>query len=247
MPDQQPLLSPEPEPPGTEDLQFQHAEFEKTKPAGVCAACSKEIQDCYYHVAGAVTCPACAERRRALQGKPRGGAVFWKAALYGTGAGIAGSILYALVSLSGFRFAVIAIVVGIMVGKAIRYVTQGRSSRRYQVLAVVLTYGAICVSSLPGLISAGREMAKKHPAAAASARPNAQPPQVGRAVAGLALGLAILIGLCLALPFLYLKYSLLSGLINLLIIGIGLRQAWRITAPDELPILGPYAVENGSA
>lgn len=250
MPDQEPPLTlgltqppAAPEPVNTDDLQFRHAEFEPPKPSRVCAACAKEIPDVYYHVGGAVTCPACAEQRRALQGKPRGGALFLKAALYGAGAALGGSILYWLVSLTGIQFAIIAIVVGVMVGKAIRHVTQGRSSRRYQVLAVVLTYGAICVSSLPPLITAARAAAKKQPAVIA-VQPAQQPPQIGRALLHLALGSALLIGLCLALPFFYLQYSLFSGLLNLLIIGIGLRQAWRITAPDELLILGPYTAEK---
>ena len=42
-----------------------------------------------------------------------------------------------------------------------------------------------------------------------------------------------------AIPFLVLLSEPVSGLINLVIIGIGLLQAWRITQPDRAPILGP--------
>jgi hypothetical protein len=51
--------------------------------------------------------------------------------------------------------------------------------------------------------------------------------------------LAILIGVTFAIPFLVLLSEPVSGLINLVIIGIGLLQAWRITQPDRAPILGP--------
>jgi hypothetical protein len=43
------------------------------------------------------------------------------------------------------------------------------------------------------------------------------------------------------LPFMMLAHSPLSGIINLVIIGIGLRQAWRLTTPYRETILGPYA------
>jgi hypothetical protein len=58
--------------------------------------------------------------------------------------------------------------------------------------------------------------------------------------------LAILIGVSLVVPFLVIAQSPLSGAINLLIIGIGLRQAWRLTAPDEHLIMGLYQVSAGS-
>ena len=44
----------------------------------------------------------------------------------------------------------------------------------------------------------------------------------------------------LLLPFLMLAHSPLSGLINLVIIFIGLSKAWRLTTPFRASILGPY-------
>ena len=56
-----------------------------------------------------------------------------------------------------------------------------------------------------------------------------------------------MIGITLAIPFLVLLNAPASGLINLVIIGIGLLQAWRITKPDQTPILGPFSVDQQNA
>ncbi len=233
--------------PQPDELQFQHAEFVGEKPSVRCAACKAEIQGSYYHVHGAVTCEQCALVRQAQQGGPAGRTTFLRAALYGLGAAIAGSVIFALVSLTGFQFGIIAILVGIMVGKAIRYATGGRTTRAYQVLAVVLTYVAITTSYLPMMISA----AMKTPETAqvsgqVHSVPDATSSELGSSLVKLGAALAVLIGISLAVPFLVIAQNPLSGAINLLIIGIGLRQAWRLTAPDEHLIMGPYTVEAGS-
>ncbi len=233
--------------PQPEELQFQHAEFVGEKPLVRCAVCQGAIQGSYYHVHGVVTCPQCALNRQALQGAPSGRATFLRAALYGLGAAIAGSVIFALVSLTGFQFGIIAILVGIMVGKAIRYATGGRTTRAYQVLAVVLTYVAITTSYLPMMISE----AMKAPQTAQVGEPVpsariATSSELGSSVVKLGAALAVLIGISLAVPFLVIAQNPLSGAINLLIIGIGLRQAWRLTAPDEHLIMGPYPAEAGS-
>ena len=61
----------------------------------------------------------------------------------------------------------------------------------------------------------------------------------GQAVVGLGVALAALTAISLASPFLELTQGF-GGIINLVIIAIGLRQAWRLTRPDEAPITGPY-------
>ena len=235
-------------PPPAADLQFERAEFVSAQPDLRCTSCQSHISDSYYHVSGAVTCPACAEHRRFFQATPEGGGTFLRAALFGFGAAVLGSVIYALVSLTGFQFSIVAILVGILVGKAIRHVTQGRSSRRYQVLAVVLTYGAITTSYVPGIIA---EAIQKEKAAKSSQSPAPTPAPAAAhkpfSLARFAGGLAVLIGITFALPFLVLLSSPASGLINLVIIGIGLMQAWRLTKPDQAPIAGPFSVAQPSA
>src|SRR4051794_31094933 len=123
-------MSPEPSPsvaplPSTDDLQFQRAEYTGTGPD--CAFCKRPAGPSYYQVGGAAACPGCTAQLQKLQEGPDRG-VMLRAALYGVGAAIAGSILFALVSLSGFQFSIVAILVGYLVGKAIVRATRGRSS-----------------------------------------------------------------------------------------------------------------------
>jgi hypothetical protein len=225
-------------PASTDSLQFQRAEYAGAGPD--CAFCKKSAGPSYFQVGRAVACPNCAAQLQRLQTPPDRG-VMLRATLYGLGAAIAGSILFALVSLTGFQFSIIAILVGYMVGKAIVKATRGRSSRAVQVMAVVLTYGAITTSYLPIMISAAIKQHKTK---------KAETPQVetpkrgtvtpGAAVAGLGAAIAVLIGFSFILPFLVLAQSPVSGLINLVIIFIGLSKAWRLTTPFRAPILGPY-------
>jgi hypothetical protein len=224
--------------PAPAELQFQRAEYAGAGPD--CNFCKRPAGPSYFQVGRAVACPNCAVQLRRLQAPPDR-SVMLRAALYGLGAAIAGSILFALVSLTGFQFSIIAILVGYMVGKAIVKATRGRSSRAVQVMAVVLTYGAITTSYLPVMISAA---IKQHKAKNAEAQqvdaPKRGPVSPGAAVAGLGAAITILIGFSFILPFLVLAHSPLSGLINLVIIFIGLSRAWRLTTPFRAPILGPY-------
>ena len=230
-----------------DDLQFQKAEFVSPVQELHCIFCKGGIADTYYQVAGAVACPACAEQRRLFQQSPERQGTFLKATLYGVGAAVAGSALYALVSLTGFQFSIVAILVGVMVGKAIRHVTGARSSRRYQLLAVFLTYGAITTSYLPSIIAASAKQRTKVQAADNAAPQPPPPAQRTFHPVRFVRALALLAAFTLVIPFVVLFDSPASGLLNLFIIGIGLLQAWRLTRPVIAPILGPYSMAQRNA
>jgi len=228
------------EPPQPEDLQFQRAEFGQQPPVSQCVVCKTPIADSYYQVNGKIVCPGCSQKVQAVQQTPEGVGTFWRAALYGLGAAIAGSILFAIVSLTGFQFSIVAIVVGVMVGKAIRHVTKSRSSRAYQILAVALTYGALTSSEIALLL---KQAAQDRDAQAAAKTSAVTPPKpVTPSATQFAAASAMLIGISLILPFIYVAHDFAGGLINLIIIGIGLLQAWRITRPINLQVMGPYSL-----
>jgi len=236
--------APPPAPP-VEDLQFQHAEYAPAVPRQACAFCKADAGESYYRVGGAAACHGCAARLRDMQIRPDRKTFWLRAAPWGLGAAIAGSIIFALISLTGFQFALVAILVGFMVGKAIRRATRGRSSRACQVMAVILTYGAITTSYLPffiaGAVKQMNKQAKTKPAAAASV-PTIKPKQMslGRAFVAMIAGLLLLTGIALVMPFIIIAQAPVSGLINLVIIFIGLSKAWRLTAPFSAPIDGPF-------
>jgi hypothetical protein len=205
---------------GPDDLQFQRAEpVSGDTPVRRCAACQRVVPDQYYQVQAKVICPQCAERIRAgQQAQPTGS--FARAVLYGVGAALAGCAIYAAVAIvSGYEFALLAILVGWMVAKAIRYGSNGRGGRPQQILAVVLTYFAITASYIPVAFHGS----------------SVQPAINAR-----------LIGLMLAAPFLSLT-SGVSGILTLIIIFVGMSQAWRLTRASDILITGPYDGNHGTA
>src|SRR5205823_3118619 len=105
------------------------------------------IDESYYEVNGQVLCPRCSE---AIQAHLAGGAGllrFARAGVYGVAAAVAGFALYfGVLKLTGLAIGLISIVVGLMVGSAVRAGARGRGGWAYQALAVGLTYLAIVAS-----------------------------------------------------------------------------------------------------
>ncbi len=229
-------------------LQFQTAEFAGRK----CTLCSSAIGDSYYQIQGRDACPTCAQMRLASQNSSDSGSKMLKALLWGGGAAILGSAAFAAVALLGFQLAILSIGVGWLVGTAIKKGTDGHTSRKYQVIAVLLTYMAIATSYFPVVIAqlgkdrgkkvtAGSESGKAAETAAdtTSAEVTLPLPQTGtQGVTPVAL--VLMAGLVVALPLLDAFSSMPGGLLTLLIIFFGLQQAWKQTAPDVSLVAGPY-------
>jgi hypothetical protein len=158
-----------------------------------------------------------------------------QAALYGGGAAIAGCAIYAAVAiLAHLELALIAILIGYMVGKAVRKGSNGLGGRPQQILAVLLTYFAITFSYVAVFIY---HAAEKRPPAAQHATDNTTP--AGRVSVPQAI--ASLVVLAAIAPFLALGGNFVGGAISLLIIFFGLRQAWALTGRTDLQIFGPYS------
>src|ERR1039457_3428147 len=144
-------------PPSPQDLQFQHAEpiAEAASSEGstqTCVVCKQPAGGTYYQAQGQVVCPLCAQRIQAVQ-QAAPALSLMRAALYGGGAALAGCALYALVAIVlHAEIGLIAILVGWMVGKAIRHASYGRGGRPQQILAVLLTYFAITTSYIPVIL-----------------------------------------------------------------------------------------------
>jgi hypothetical protein len=143
-------------PPSPQDLQFQHAEpidaASSPNAAQTCVVCKQPVADTYYHAQGQVVCPLCAQRiQTGQQAAPP--LSLMRAALYGGTAALGGCLLYALVAIVlHAEIGLIAILVGWMVGKAIRHASYGRGGRPQQILAVALTYFAITTSYIPVIL-----------------------------------------------------------------------------------------------
>jgi hypothetical protein len=167
--------------------------------------------------------------------------------LFGVGAALGGCILYATVSIvTGLEIGLIAIVVGVMVGKAIRHASYGRGGRPQQILAVTLTYFAITTSYIPVIVyhvaknpqlaEQRQAKAQQTPDRAAATPSTGAARRQSRSFGGAILFLLLLTA---AAPFFSLG-SGFSGLITLFIIFIGLQRAWRLTGRAEILVMGPY-------
>ena len=229
-------------PPSPQDLQFQHAEpiaeassSEGSAPA--CVVCKQPVGGAYYQAQGQVVCPPCAERIRTGQ-QTAPPLSLMRAVLYGSGAALGGCALYALVAIVlHAEIGLIAILVGWMVGKAIRHGSYGRGGRRQQILAVLLTYFAITTSYIPVVLYQNARVVQTKNAPISSSAPRAARPRMPFAAVALFLLVLTAVG-----PFVSLT-SGISAWISLFILFIGLQYAWKLTGRREIMLMGPYQAE----
>jgi hypothetical protein len=194
-----------------DDLQFERADF-GAAPAKACTGCHQPIAGDYYDVNGQPFCPACKASLAQAHGAEAGTAALGRALVAGVAAGAVGSALFYVVErISGYRLSIIAIAVGFLVGRAVRWGTGGRGGVLYQAMAVVLTYVAIAFSELPFLLARTRDP----------------------------IGLLDVPALTTYLLGLPIRQGFESPM-GLVIIGIGLYEAWMFTAPVRLAISGPF-------
>ncbi len=138
------------------EMQFDQAEYNESEPAAdlSCVSCKQLIAHDYYQINGAILCETCSTglKNYLTSGSwlPR----FLKACLFGFGAAVAGfAIYFGVLKITGMEIGLISILVGFMVGSAVRKGSNGRGGILYQLTAVFFTYMAICLSYGAMLIS----------------------------------------------------------------------------------------------
>ena len=235
------------------DLQFETAVPQAGAPAAgasQCGYCARPIGAEYYDVSGRTTCGTCHATIDTLMQTPRGAGPLLMAALFGVVAGIAGAIIYyAVIAITKLEIGIVAILIGYMVGYAVRKGAGGRGGRRFQVLAVVLTYTAVGLAYTPIAFRAALNDRKPSTAGApASAPANTQSTADPAAPRPSLIKLvALLAGFVVALPVLVIASNLPGGLITGAIIFFGMQQAWRMTGLPPVVISGPFRVGDGPA
>ena len=81
---------------------------------------------------------------------PRGALPLLVAGACGLGAGIVGAIIYySVIAIAHVEIGIVAILIGYMVGAAVRKGARGGGGRRYQILAVALTYFSVGLAYSP--------------------------------------------------------------------------------------------------
>ena len=169
--------------------------------------------------------------------------------MFGGGAAFLGFVIYSAVGIiTGLEIGYVSLLVGFLVGMAMKKGTGGVGGRKYQITAAVLTYAAVSMSAIPISIHYEKEHSVQQqsaaPASDAKTGGNASAEQANEAGQdrsenfGLTLGTLLLLGL--ASPFLELAQSPVSGLIGLVILYVGINFAWRQTAANPLSVDGPY-------
>ncbi len=279
------------------ELQFDKADFGDKQARLDCAACQQPIAGTYFQAGATTFCPRCRELVEAHQQKRPGLSGFLLAVVLGALAAAAGSLLYfGIAALTGYNFGLIAIVVGYLVGRAVRKGSGGRGGLVYQLLAVFLTYTSIVATYIPAIIEAVVKESGARPAVVASVPagstnragttagrtapgegaasstvagapieepegPRAsrraageaasEPPaprearSAGQAIGDLLMGLVFLFGLSYALPFMALSEGG-NAVMGLIIIGIGLMEAWRANQWFQVTFRGPFELGPAS-
>lgn len=240
-------------PDATSRLQFETAVESKEVTAGgserrqvTCAACQQTIADAYFDVNGTTVCETCHGEIARQAETPRGMGSLARAVVFGVVAMILGAALYyAVVAITNFEIGIVAIAIGYMVGFAVRK-GAGGGGRRFQVIAVLLTYWAVGLAYTPlafrDLAASGRERQQAEQAGAAVQVAERTEDQEGSRDVSVGLAVALVAGLSLALPVLAVIGSLPGGLISAAIMAFGMLQAWRMTGTPHLVMTGPYRI-----
>jgi hypothetical protein len=261
-----PQAEPQPFPSGTDSIAFDKAAYAEPVATKTCAACKQAIASEYYEGRGQTVCKTCRDQ---LVGATPDRWAFLRALLYGGLVGAAGTVLWSLIFyLKGYEIGLIAIVVGIGVGIAVRRGSRGRGGWKYQTLAMVLTYVSITTSYVPiivkSLAQGGQETTTTAAVQAKPSTSSAPSPEnhdarwvrlesksvaaeSDAATSSLPVPVALLVfffvvwGLALAAPFL----AGTNNIIGIIIIAIGLYEAWRFNR--RVVVTGPYKLAPASA
>ncbi len=226
MSEPHPTIEDDPEGPladeGTE-LQFDEAEPTTPTSSGpACAGCKRPIKDAYFEINGKVVCAACRHQiEAAFHGGSAVGRVI-KAIVYGAAGTVVGAIIYyAILFSTEINLGLVAVLVGFIVGRAVRKGSENRGGSFYQVLAVFLTYTAIALMDVV-------------------LWPDSSPEPVQQPV----VPQPTWVNLANAVYLLY-KSPVLFGIdrpISGLIYCFALLEAWRINARATLAFNGPFQI-----
>jgi len=247
-------MSAEADPPGqppssNESLQFERAEFAQGS-ALTCSFCKAPIAGTYFQINGQTACPNCRQGvETAISGGSKGSRTF-KALGAGIAAAVAGFLVYwGIRAATGYEFALVAILIGYMVGMAVRWGAERRGGAFYQLMAVVLTYFSIASNYTPDVLKGMREGREPDSAAvvdpasssATDSETSAAPASTAPAARGereIPFWFQLIFAFCISLAVPFLAGP--SNIIGWIIIGVGLIEAWRLNKRIPIEVSGPF-------
>lgn len=233
--------------------------------APICASCSTPLANSYYTRGDAMLCERCSLEAR--EAGPPGSMISRASGALGLGvaaAVVAGLVWLGVTELTGYELGLIAIVVGLLVGGAVRMGGRGVGGVGYQLLAVALTYSSIVLTYVPSIVDELRQnegimadfrAGAGEPAATGlgEAGDAGSPGEAGDAgsldEAPLDEGAITAILYAIAVPIAFVVPFMMGfeNIIGILIIGFALWEAWKMNRRVVMEIQGPYQLGTGGA
>ena len=191
-----------------------------------CSLCGTALASEYYRVHGRTACASCASAAQNGQANGQNNTAFTRALLFDVGAAIIGLAGYAAFTIAtSFYIGYVALGVGYIVARAMKFGSGGRGGRPFQIVAVILTYLAIALAEIPIALWEVR----------------------AHLPSGRMLAVAIrLLPIGLTSPIREMRDPI-HGLINLVILYVGLQIAWRGTAAPRVTVEGPFRLKPAAS
>jgi hypothetical protein len=215
------------------DLQFDRAEPAAAGAAPTsCTVCKQPFVGSYYAVNGRAVCATCRDNVAAHAASGS----FATALMLGLGAATLGAVIwFGFISLTDHNWSLVAVVVGLLIGSAVRKGSRGLGGWKYQTLSIFLTYLSV--------VATDASISIRQQSASSSSGPVVviDSSDTGASVHGQHssfVATVSLVGFALALPVLIGIQSPLS----LVILAFALYQAWRLNKVPAFTITGPFQI-----
>lgn len=236
------------------ELSFDKATYATKTDAGggaPCAHCNGPLGEQYWQWQSRPVCASCRTKLSDMLVASQSKKSFGRAVLFGGLTALGCGTAYAIfVARMDYQLALVTIGIAFLIAKVMRRCSAGVGGRKYQVLAVGLTYLASAMGYVPsvyaGLAGSSDEKtpaaktstpstAASAPATSETASQSAED-HVG--IGGLLAAIALLFAITLAAPVL----TATQAPMGLLIVGFGLWEAWKLSRGLPLSLDGPYRV-----
>lgn len=248
-----------------DDLRFDRATYAAANAPAAnvapCGNCGRPLGDPYWKLGEHLVCAYCHERLEATLERSKSAASFGKALFQGGAVALGCGIAYAIFAgVSHMQLAILTIGMAYLIAKVVRKASGGFSGRRFQVLAVVLTYCASSCGYAPEVFQSltSDDSSESASDAKDGAKETADSPKATGGVEAtdsktpgesaihaaakptsplwLLFGAAVMGGFILAAPFL----AITEAPIGFLIIVFGLWEAWKRSRAFPIVMHGPY-------
>jgi hypothetical protein len=133
----------------------------------ICHYCKHPLSGQFWELNGHPSCESCQLALSRHFSAPLPWSLWGRVTLYGGGAALLGTLIYfAVLKITGYELGLIAIVVGLLVGGAVRRASGFRGGWKLQAAAMAFTYASIVSAYIPsvyeGFKKAGQEDAQKN-------------------------------------------------------------------------------------